>query len=73
MERHMSPNRKKTGKIRISGGEKKLVRARLLKSSRLTANDRKKIAKLSARQASALVSAARTLGPGRKGVGFIIL
>lgn len=58
----MSPTRRKTAKTKKHPHEKHLVRAGLAKAARVSDSQRKKIAKLSAGEVKALVSAKRKLG-----------
>lgn len=58
----MAKARKKAAKAAVHPHVKSLVRAGLAKASRVTAAQRKKIAKLSGSEVKALVSAKRKLG-----------
>ena len=64
----MSPTRGKTAKAKMDPREKALIRAGLLKATRITDADRRKIAKLTSAEVKALVSVKRKLGfKGTKG------
>jgi hypothetical protein len=71
--RNMSPARRKTAKAKMYPHEKTLIRAGLLKATRITEAQWRKIAKLTSAEVKALVSVRRKLGKGTRRGWFEIL